>query len=88
MKRSIDLSGGMWSRVDRMAKQVSRTVPEFVEHCLKRRLKKLEKKHSTRIFLEGEFNAGKKAKKTKKSKPKPAARKRTTAKKPKLTAVA
>lgn len=70
MKRSIDLSGGLWGRVDRMAKQVSRTVPEFVEHCLKRRLKKLEKKHSTRIFLEGEFNAGKKPKKAKKSKPK------------------
>lgn len=83
MKRSIDLSAGVWSRIDRMAKQVSRTVPEFVEHCVKRRLKKLERKHSTRIFLEGEFNAGKKPKKAKKSKAK--ARK---AKKPALKAVA
>ena len=52
MQKTIDLSAGLWARVEKSAKHLSITVPDLVEHCLVRRIRKIESKHMTRINLE------------------------------------
>lgn len=83
MKKSIDLSSGLWARVERCAKHLEITVPDLVEHCLVRRIRKIESKHMTRINLEAtRHGANPKPKAKAKTKKKAVAKKRkTTAKK-------
>ena len=88
MKKSIDLSSGLWARVERSAKNLSITVSDLVEHCLVRRIRKIEANHMTRINLEATKHAANPTKAATKKKKKPVARKRKpAAKKAKLTAV-
>lgn len=76
MRKSVSLNvdAGLWSRVGKMAANLSITVPELVEHCVVRRLRKLEKKHAKRINLENT-----------KPNAKPKAKKKVTVKKKKAT---
>lgn len=52
MKKAIDLSNGLWARVERCAKNLEITIPDLVEHCLVRRIRKIESKHMKRINLQ------------------------------------
>jgi len=52
MKKAIELSDGLWARVERCAKNLEITIPDLVEHCLVRRIRKIESKHMKRINLQ------------------------------------
>jgi len=83
MKKSIDLSSGLWTRVERCSKNLHITIPDLVEHCLVRRIRKIESKHMKRINLGATKHTA-----TPKAKPRVASkRKHTTAKKTKLAPV-